>query len=185
MNVVERVLENRLRRIVTVDEMQFSFVPVIGAIDAVFILRRIHETYHANGKKLYMCFVDLEEALYGVPKKMSEWAMRKNGIPVVLVRSVMSMFEGAKTRVGVDYELSEEFEVKVGMHRGSVLKPFLFALTVDFVTEFAREGALSEFLYANDLVLMSETIQGLRDKFLLWKGAFESKELKVNLGKPR
>ena len=38
MKVVERVLEKRLRGIVTVDEMQFVFMPVRGTIDAVFIL---------------------------------------------------------------------------------------------------------------------------------------------------
>ena len=59
----------------------------------------------------------------------------------------------------------------------------IFALVVDFVTEFAREGALSEILYADDLVLMSESIKGIRNKFLKWKEAFESKDLKVNLGK--
>ena len=64
--------------------------------------------------------------------------MRKNGIPDVLVRSVMSLYEKAKTRVRVDSELSEEFEVKVGMHQGSLLSPFLFAVVVDVVTEFAR-----------------------------------------------
>ena len=32
-------------------------------------------------------------------------------------------------------------------------------------------------------VLRSETIEGLRDKFLNWKEAFENKGLKVNLGK--
>ena len=52
---------------------------------------------------------------------------------------------------------------------------------VDVVTEFAREVALSELLYADDLVLMCETIEGLRDKFLKWKEAFESKGLKANL----
>ena len=36
----------------------------------------------------------------------------------------MSLYEGAKTRVRVDSELSEEFEVKVGIHHGSVLSPF-------------------------------------------------------------
>ena len=56
----------------------------------------------------------------------------------VLVRSVMSLYEGAKTRVRVDSELSEELEVKVGMHQGSVLSPFLFVVVVDVVTEFAR-----------------------------------------------
>ena len=38
----------------------------------------------------------------------------------------------------MDCELSEEFVVKVGMHQGSVLSPFLSALLVDVFTEFAR-----------------------------------------------
>ena len=33
------------------------------------------------------------------------------------------------------------------------------------------------------IVLMSETIDGLRDKFMKWKRTFESKGLKVNHGK--
>ena len=68
------------------------------------------------------------------------------------------------------------------MHQGSVLSPFLFAVVLDIFIEFVREGALSELLYADDLVLMSETIQGLRDKFLKWKEAFDNKNVKVNLG---
>ena len=97
----------------------------------------------------------------------------------------MSLYDGAMTRVRVDSELSEEFEVKVRMYQGSVLSPFLFAVMVDVVTEFAREGALSEFLYAYDLVLISETFKGLWNKILKWKVAFEIKGLKVNLGKTK
>ena len=48
------------------------------------------------------------------------------------------MHEGAKTRARVDSELTEELEVKEGMHQGSVLSPFLFAVVVDVVTEFDR-----------------------------------------------
>ena len=84
--------------------------------------------------------------------------MRKKGIPEVIVRSVKSLCEGAKTRVRVDSELSEEFEVNVGIHQGSVLSRFLFAVVVDVVTEFARDGVLRGLLHADDLVLMSETI---------------------------
>ena len=47
------------------------------------------------------------------------------------------------------------------------------------------DGALSELRNADDLVIMCETIEGLRNKFLKWKEAFESKGLKVNLGKTK
>ena len=48
--MVERVLEKRLHKIVTVDEMQFGFIPERGTIDAVFILRRMQVVYYAKGK---------------------------------------------------------------------------------------------------------------------------------------
>ena len=105
MKAVERVLEKRLGRIVSVDELKFGFMPESGIIDAVFILRRLQEEYHAKGKGLYMRFVDLVKAFVRVLRKVLEWAMRKKGIPKVLVRSVMNLYEGAKTRVRVDSEL--------------------------------------------------------------------------------
>ena len=79
--------------------------------------------------------------------------------------------------------MSEEFEVKLGMHQESVL--LLFIVFVVDVTELAREDALSELLYAGDLVLVSETIELLNDMFLKWKEAFKSKGLKVYFGKPK
>ena len=104
--------------------MQFGFMP--ERVDAVFILRRMQEEYHAKGKKMYMCFVDPEKPFDRVPRKVLEWAMRKKGIPEVLVRSLMSLYEGAKTRVRVYSELSDEFEVKVQMYQVSVLSPSIF-----------------------------------------------------------
>ena len=50
------------------------------------------------------------------------------------------------------------------MHQGSVLSPLIFASVVDVVTEHAREGLLNEILYADDLVLTSESLKDLREK---------------------
>ena len=99
IKLMERVLEKRLCIIVTVDEMQFGIMPERGTIDAVFIWRRQQEEYHAKGKKLYICFVDLEKDFHRVQRKVLEWVMRKKGIPEALIRSVMSLYEGVKTRV--------------------------------------------------------------------------------------
>ena len=97
----------------------------------------------------------------------------------------MSLYEEAKARVIMDSVLSEEFEVKVWMHQGSVLPPLLFAVVVYVVTEFVREGVLRELPYAlaDDLELMKEIIEGLGNMLIKWKGTFDSKGFKVNLGK--
>ena len=111
--------------------------------------------------------------------------MRKRVIPEAMVRAVMSLYEGAKTRVRVGLELFEEFKVKVGVHQESALSALLFAIMVDMITESVRNGLMSEMLYADDLVLTSETMEGLRETFWKWKEAFESKGLKMNLGKTK
>ena len=64
---------------------------------------------------LCLCFVDREKAYDREPRKVFEWAMRNKGIPDTLVRSVMSLHEGAMTWPKMHYELSEEFEVKAGL----------------------------------------------------------------------
>ena len=46
--VVEMVLAKRLCRIVSVDEMQFGSMPERGTIDAVFILTKMQDEYHAR-----------------------------------------------------------------------------------------------------------------------------------------
>ena len=76
--------------------------------------------------------------------------------------------------------------MKVGVHQGSVLSPSLFATLVkDDVTENARKSWIKQILYANDLVLMGETMEELRENFDEWKEAFESKGMRVNLGKTK
>ena len=64
--------------------------------------------------------------------------MRKKGIP-----EVMSLYEGAMIRIRVDSEMSQEFEVEVGIHQRSVLSPFFhFEVETDLVTKLDRWCAM-------------------------------------------
>ena len=120
-----------------------------------------------------------------VPRKVMEWALRKKGLAEVLVQAVMSLYEGSRKKVRVGSKTSEEVEVRVGVHQGFVLSPLIFAVVVDVVIEHAREGLLNEILYADDLVLMSESMDDLRERFQKWRSALEGKGLKVNVGKTK
>ena len=75
---------------VTIDDTQFGFMLGKGTTHLLFILRRMQEEFRGREKKLYMCFVDLEKAFDRVPRKVTEWALRKKGLAEVLVQAVMS-----------------------------------------------------------------------------------------------
>ena len=47
-----------------------------------------------------------------------------------------------------------------------------FMIVLDVIMESVRNGLISEMLYADDLVLTSKTMEGLREKFCKWKEAF-------------
>ena len=81
-------------------------------------------------------------------------------------------------RVGSAY--SGEFKVKVGVYQGSVRPPLLFAIVVDVITKNGRRGVVNELLYVDDLVLMKETMEDLKERFWSWKDALESEGLKLN-----
>ena len=98
MKIVDRVLENRIRGLVTIDDMQFGFMPGKSTTRAMFILRRMQE-FREREQKLHMCFVDLEKVFDRVPRKVMEWALRKKGLAVVLMQAVMSLYEGSRTKL--------------------------------------------------------------------------------------
>ena len=164
MKIVERVLGRRKRTLINLNKMQFGFMPGKGAVDAIFMVRRMQEEYQKD-KKLYVCFVDIEKAFDRVPRKATEWAMRKKGLSEVMVRAVVTLYNNTKTGVRVGSAYLVEFEVKVVVHQGSVLSPLLFAIVVDVTTENTRRGVFNELLYADDLVLMSETMEDLKERF--------------------
>ena len=138
--------------------MQFGFMPGKGTAHALFILRRMQEEFREGEQKLCMCFVELEKAFDRVPSKVMEWALKKKRLAEVLVQAVMSLYEGSRTKVRVGSGTSEELGVRVGVYQEFALSPLIFAIMVDVVTEHAREGLLNEILYADDLVLMSESL---------------------------
>ena len=117
LKIVENVLEKIIRKLVNVDEMQFGIMPRKGTADAVFILGRLQDEYIDKESKLFICIVDLDKVFRRVPMKVMEWAVIKRGVPDVLVKAVMSLYEGAQAQVRVGSALSEQFRVKVGVHQ--------------------------------------------------------------------
>ena len=66
-----------------------------------------------------------------ITEKVTWWALRKPGVEEWIVRLVQGMYANGRSRVRVGEGYSEEFEVKVGVHQGSVLSPLLFIIVLE------------------------------------------------------
>src|SRR5260221_12482878 len=80
---------------------------------------------------------------------------------------------------------SKEFEVKVGVHHGSVLSPLLFIIVLEELSKEFREGLPWELLYADDLALTAESEEKLVEKIKCWKKGMEEKGLRATMGKTK
>ena len=76
MKLFEKVLEERLRKLIKVDGLQFGFHPGRSTTDEIFIMRQLQEKL-SEKKKLYHDFVDLEKAFNQVPRKVIKWELRR------------------------------------------------------------------------------------------------------------
>ena len=56
MKMVERLLVQRFKRMVIVDQMQFGFMPGKSTVDAIFIFRRTQKSYLVKNRKLFIFF---------------------------------------------------------------------------------------------------------------------------------
>ncbi|KAK3516553.1 hypothetical protein QTP70_022057 [Hemibagrus guttatus] len=128
MKVWERVVEARLRKVVEICEQQYGFMPRKSTTDAIFALRILMEKYRDGQRELHCVFVDLEKAYDRVPREELWYCMRKSGVAEKYVRVVQDMYERSRTVVRCAVGQTEEFKVEVGLHQGSALSPFLFAI---------------------------------------------------------
>ena len=111
--------------------------------------------------------------------------MRKVGVEEWVIRVVQAMYENAKSKVRLNEKFSEEFNIKVGVHQGAVLSPLLFIIVLEAVSREFRTGCPWELLYADDLVLIADTLPELKMKLSSWKEAIEKKGLRINMSKPK
>ncbi|KAK3556562.1 hypothetical protein QTP70_009536 [Hemibagrus guttatus] len=180
MKLWERVVEARLRKVVEICEQQYGFMPRKSTTDAIFALRILMEKYRDGQRELHCVFVDLEKAYDRVPREELWYCMRKSGVAEKYVRVVQDMYERSRTVVRCAVGQTEEFKVEVGLHQGSALSPFLFAMVMDQLSEEVRQESP---VFADDIVICSESREQVEESLERWRFALERRGMKVSRSK--
>ena len=97
--------------------------------------------------------------------------MRKSGVAEKYVRMVQDMYESCKMVVKCAVGVKEEFYVEVGLHQGSALSPFLFAMVMDKLTDL--QESTWNMMFADDNVFCCVSREQVEKKIgggMSWKG---------------
>ncbi|KAK3519649.1 hypothetical protein QTP86_002806, partial [Hemibagrus guttatus] len=135
------------------------------------------EKYRDGQRELHCLFVDLEKAYDRVPREELWYCMRKSGVAEKYV------FRLCRTVVRCAVGQTEEFNVEVGLHQGSALSPFLFAIVMDQLSEEVRQESPWTMMFADDIVICSESREQVEENLERWRFVLEGRGMKVSRSK--
>ncbi|KAK3561686.1 hypothetical protein QTP86_012553 [Hemibagrus guttatus] len=141
------------------------------------------QQYRDGQRELHCLFVDLEKAYDRVSREELWYCMRKSGVTEKYDRVVQDMYERSRTVVRCAVGQTEEFKVEVGLHQGSALSPFLFAMVMDQLSEEVRQESPWTMMFADDIVICSESREQVEENLERWRFALERRGMKVSRSK--
>ena len=196
--VYSMVLCNRLEQFVEnhsiMKETQIGFKKNSQTVDHVMVLQALTEKYMGKGEKLHACFIDYKKAYDSVWRKGLLYKLLKQNIRGLLYHQIKSMYDDVSMCVKQNGYVSDFFRSDRGVKQGDVLSPILFNLFINDVNDQFDDSCvpvslnnrkLSCLLYADDLIILSESKEGM-ENCLERLNKFCSKwKLEINIDKSK
>src|ERR1700733_229235 len=178
--VYTKVIQQRLRRYVeqAMSEEQAGFRKGRSTINQIFVIRQISEKYIEKNRTLYNNFIDYKQAFDSVWQEGLWRTLRYHGIPEELVVLIEDLYRKSMSAVRLDGELTEWFEITVGVKQGCRLSSDLFNLILEVVMRLAKGTEkpeeeetgirlngkpLNNLRFADDIDLMADSEKNLQE----------------------
>lgn len=124
--------------------------------------------FQARNKNVYAFFVDFKAAFDLVNRSALLYKLSQLGLSTKYLRVIKDMYSDTKAAIWDGSILSEWFETDIGVKQGCVLSALLFALFINDIVQELPGGirianvVVNVLLYADDLVILSETPENLQ-----------------------
>ena len=170
---------------------QIGFREKSRTVDHIFTLKTAvnHHLNKKKGNKVYACFIDLRKAYDSIHHKGLFYKLTKMGINGNFLTLLKDIYKKSKCAVKVNGCRTEFFKYTKGVRQGCPLSPLLFNLYINGIVETLNHnnptplnmnGNLSCLLYADDLVILSTTKEGLQQSLNSASNFFDEWNLEIN-----
>ena len=173
-----KVLDNRfdkfLEKYKIIDDCQIGFTHKARTSDHMFILRTLLDKYcKCKDGRLFACFVDFQKAFDTVIHTGIKIKLLQIGVGSNFYNIVNSMYSLSKSCVRNQGHITDFFQVNLGVKQGDNLSPNLFKVFINDLPKYMENTPDPAYLnthpvhclmYADDIVLLSSSAQGLQCK---------------------
>jgi hypothetical protein len=105
---------------------------------------------------LHMVFIDLEKSYDKVTRNVMWWALQKHKVSTNYIILIKDMYDNDVTNVQISDGDTNNFPINIGLHQGSALNHYLFALMMGAVTRDIKGGIPWYMLFADDIFFVDE-----------------------------
>jgi hypothetical protein len=130
-----------------------------------------------------MIFIDLKKAYDKVPRNVMWWSLQKHKVSSKYIILIKDMYDNVVTSIWTSDGDTNDFPINIGLHQGSTLSPYLFALMMDEVTRDIQGGISWCMLFADDVILVDESRTGVEQKLELWRWTLKAKCFRLSRSK--
>jgi hypothetical protein len=95
--------------------------------------------------------------------------LQKHKVSSKYITLVKDMYDNVVTSIRISDGDTNDFPINIGLHQGSALSPYLFALVMDEVTRDIQGGIPWCMLFVDDVVLVDGSRTGVNQKLELWR----------------
>ena len=174
---------------------QFGFRGNHRTSDSIFILKTLILKYvYTNKTKIFSCFVDLRRAFDSLWHNGLLYKLRQNKIGCKFYNILSDMYSYSQSAVKIDNEYTDFFKLKRGVKQGDSLSPTLFNCFINDLHDIFDKScdpldldtsSLSSLSFADDLVLLSKSQQGLQKALNKLEEYCHKWQLTVNIKKTK
>jgi hypothetical protein len=98
------------------------------------VLGQLVERCREQKKDLHMIFIDLEKDYDKVIRNIMWWDFQKHKVLIKYITLIKDMYDNIVISVRTSDGDTNDLPINIGLHQGSALSPYLFALVMDEVT---------------------------------------------------